>query len=287
LVDEPGNTGDRFRRIRVGVALPSGGAPDDDDRTAQLDAFCAALADALGVVVTPHGFAHYSELLDAMHAGDAELAWLPPVVALRAAARGRTLPIALPVRGGASTFWSALFAGPSSRLRTPADLVEARTAWVDRHSAAGYLVIRAELRAQGVDLARAIGPEAFLGSHDAVVHAVLAGAVDVGATFAYADTKSSPVSRAAWGNAQVRVLALAGPIPADVFAASIRMPARMIRSVQRALCSGKSPALRRATEELFSAEGFLEARAEHLDPLSRLLGHMVEDPRTNSVPPPR
>src|SRR6185436_3814664 len=109
-----------------------------------------------------------------------DIAWLPPVIAQRAAARGRTIPIALPIRGGTSSFHSALFTRAGSRLRSSQDLERVRAAWVDRQSAAGYLVIRAQIRAQGVNLERAFASEVFLGSHEAVVKAVSAGDVDVG-----------------------------------------------------------------------------------------------------------
>ncbi len=277
-------SGDSFERVRVGVALSADDA-EDDTRRAQLDAFCEALSGALGLVVTGRRYRHYQELLDEMHAGELDLAWLPPVVALKATARGRTIPIALPVRAGASSFHGALFCRPDYPAKNAKELSGARVAWVDRQSAGGYLVIRAALKAEGVDLTRAFAHEAFLGSHDAVVHAVLAGAVDVGATFAYLDLKRS-VTRAAWGNAAVKVLALAGPIPADVVAATIRMPVAMIRKVQAALCSG-GDALTKAGLDLFSAEAFVPSKPEHLDALEKLMSHLGEDPRATSIPPPR
>jgi phosphonate transport system substrate-binding protein len=277
-------TGDSFERVRVGVALSADDA-EDDSRRAQLDAFCEALSAALGLVVTGRRYRHYQELLDEMHAGALDLAWLPPVVALKATARGRTIPIALPVRAGTSSFHGALFCRPDYPADSAKALSGARVAWVDRQSAGGYLVIRAALKAEGVDLTRAFAHEAFLGSHDAVVHAVLAGAVDVGATFAYLDAKRA-VTRAAWGNAPVKVLALAGPIPADVVAATIRMPVAMIRKVQNALCGG-GDALKKAGLALFAAESFVPAKPEHLDALEKLLAHLGEDPRPTSIPPPR
>jgi phosphonate transport system substrate-binding protein len=278
------NTGDSFRRVRVGVAL-SADDSEDDTRRAQLDAFCDALADALGLVVTGQRYRHYQELLDGMHAGELDLAWLPPVVALRATSRGRTIPIALPVRAGVSSFHGALFCRPSFAADSAKALRGVRVAWVDRQSAGGYLVIRASLKSEGVDLAKAFAHEAFVGSHDAVVHAVLTGAVDVGATFAYVDEQRA-ITRAAWGNADVKVLALAGPIPADVVAATIRMPVAMIRKVQTALCSG-GDLLRLAGLDLFSAEAFIEAKPEHMAALQKLQTHLAEDPRATSIPPPR
>jgi phosphonate transport system substrate-binding protein len=275
-------TGDRFRRLRVGVAART--SSGDDALGADLGAFAAALGARLGIVVTGHPFAHYADLLDAMHDGDVDLGWLPPVVAVRAQARGRTLPIALPVRDGASTFFGALFASSGSAIRAANDLAGARVAWVDRQSAAGYLVVRASLRAQGVDLERAFASESFLGSHAAVVDAVIRGAADVGATFAYTEPNAA-VKRAGWGRADVRVLGLAGPIPCDVLAASIGVPVALIRAVQRAIGPEATPELRAASRPLLDTDTFVEARPEHLDPLCALLSHMAEE-RPLTIPPP-
>jgi phosphate/phosphite/phosphonate ABC transporter binding protein len=271
--------------IRIGITVPEG---QDSARLqhSRLDAFAEALAASVGFEVTGKVYANYREILDAMHAGAVDVAWLPPVIALRAAARGRTLPIALPVRGGTSFFSSALFTRPGSPLKSPADLHRVSAAWVDQQSAAGYLVVRASLRAQGVDLGRAFATESFLGSHDAVVQAVLSGAVDVGATFAHLDAAHQRVTRGGWGTATPQVIAYAGPIPADVVAASIRMAAPQIRAVQRALCGGESPELLRTASMLLGAEGFVPARSEHLDPLNHLLGYLEDVRHDSSIPPP-
>ena len=271
--------------IRIGITVPEG---HDAARLqhSRLDAFAEALAAAVGFEVTGKVYGNYREILDAMHAGAVEMAWLPPVIALRAAARGRTLPIALPVRGGTSFFSSALFTRPGSPLKSPADLFRVSAAWVDKQSAAGYLVVRASLRAQGIDLGHAFAAESFLGSHEAVVQAVLSGAIDVGATFAHLDAAQQRVTRGGWGTATPQVIAYAGPIPADVVAASIRMPAPQIRAVQRALCGGTSAELLRTASMLLGAEGFVPARSEHLDPLNHLLGYLEDIRHDSSIPPP-
>jgi phosphonate transport system substrate-binding protein len=271
-------------RLRIGVAAPAappGAEPGGD----ALDDFCDALSAALGTEVSAHSFAGYRALLDAMHAGDADLAWLPPVIALKATARGRTIPIALPVRGGVASFSTALFTRETSVLRDPQDLRGVRAAWVDRESAAGYVVIRASLRARGVNVDRVFTAESFLGSHEAVVRAVESGAADVGATFVHLDPETGKVRRAGWGYAKMRVIAVAGPIPSDVVAASIRMPVSTIRAVQRALMDPADRALAAAARALLDAEGFVEARSEHLDALTGLLSHL-DEVRFASIPPP-
>ena len=280
--DEPG-------AARLGSIPPPGGvAGAAMAARAKLDLFCEALAAALGQPVEAYGLAHYRELLEAMHDGGLDVAWLPPIIALRAAARGRTLPIAIPVRGGSASFSSALFTQPGSRIKQASHLGGARAAWVDRQSAAGYLVIRATLRSQGHDLDRIFKSEAFLGSHEAVVDAVLCGDADVGATFVTQSPSTGLIVHAGWGSASTQIVAVGGPIPSDVIAASIRVPVPTIRAVQRALCAGADVTLRGAASRLLGAESFVVPSAEHLDPLSRLLEYL-DDPTTPTsvLPPPR
>jgi phosphonate transport system substrate-binding protein len=271
-------------RIRVGIAMPA------EDGAAHalvphLDAFCAALSAAVGAAVTGQRLDHYRDLLEAVHAGHIDLAWLPPIISVRASSMGRTIPIALPLRDGAAWFSSILFTRKGSPLRAPADLAGARAAWVDRQSAAGYQVIRASLRADGIDLDRAFGDERFLGSHEAMVEAVLSGEADVGATWGHLGP-AGQIKSAGWGSAEVHVLALAGPIPADVIAAGIRLPVAQIRAVQRALCASPSPALKEAAARVFNAQGFVQAKPEHMAAITKLLEYM-DDPRGDGEGPRR
>lgn len=162
LSSRSGPSSDQPIAIRVGVTVLEG---SESARTqqARLESFCESLSEAVGSPVSAHGFGHYRDLLEAMHEGKVDVAWLPPVIALRATARGRTIPIALPIRGGVASFSSALFTRPGSAIKSPRDLIAVRAAWVDKQSAAGYLVIRGSLRAQGVNLERAFAAESFLG----------------------------------------------------------------------------------------------------------------------------
>jgi phosphate/phosphite/phosphonate ABC transporter binding protein len=252
-------------RVRVGVTLMS------SCTRLHLDAFCSALADASGLDVTGVGVWYNSRLLEALDVGDVDIAWLPPILAAQAAYDGRAVPIAIPVRGGVSFYSTALFAPEASPLRSAEDLRGARAAWVDRQSASGYLLIRAELRAAGVDLDRAFAENRFMGSHEAVVRAVIDGAADVGATFVYLDAKRGAPKRAGWGRAKVRVIAHAGPIPADVVAANTRFPSQHSRLVQQLLLSGSHAGLCAATRTLLGTEIFTPPVSSHLEKLTALL----------------
>jgi phosphonate transport system substrate-binding protein len=248
--------------LRIGVAMSSssesiGGSPTGPTPS-QLDALCRALAPRIGIAVTAQAFSDYRALLSAINRGDADLAWLPPLVALRSASAGRTLPIVLPIRGGAAWYASALFAQPNITVSSIRDLRSVRVAWVDPQSTAGFLVIRAWMRAQQIDFNLAFSQQTFFGSHAAVVQAVLRGHADVGATYAHLDHSLKNIRSAAWGSAPVQVIAMAGPIPNDVLSASIRLPVSTIRSIRDALIH-QDDALRAATSALLNAEGFIAA----------------------------
>jgi phosphonate transport system substrate-binding protein len=271
---ERGNNGEERSpsKLCVGIALTT-----DPGTTRQLlDEFCRALAVATGAEVTARGMWHYHRLLEALDTGEVDLAWLPPILALNATARRRVIPLVLPVRNGVSAYSTALFTRPDSRIRTIADLDAARAAWVDRQSAAGYQIIRAYLRTRGVDLDRAFCADQFLGAHDAVARAVLDGEADVGATFVYMDPDGGGIRHAGWGKSPVHIVAHAGPIPSDVIAATIRMPAGVSRLVQRVLVEGGNPELERTARALLGAEGFVAPLPEHLEPLESLLGGLDE-----------
>jgi phosphonate transport system substrate-binding protein len=165
-------------RIAVGIA-----STDPGPTRALLEGFCAALSTASNLRVTAVGVGHYHTLLEAIEKGEVDVAWLPPILATQAATKGLVVPIALPVRNGFCCYSTALFTREESSLYTPRDLNGCRGAWVDKQSAAGFLIIRAHLRSMGIDLARAFASDQFLGSHSAVARAVTAGDADVGATF--------------------------------------------------------------------------------------------------------
>ncbi len=279
--------------VRVGVALTATATATGKSEVnatvlrPRLASFVAALSAAIGVPTEPRAFPDYPALLEAMREGEVDVAWLPPVIALRAAAAGRALPIALPVRRGVSSFYTALFTQVGSPIQRPADLRGVRAAWVDRNSASGFLVIRAALRAQGVKLESAFSTESFVGSHDAVVRAVRSGTAEVGATYVHHDARAGGVWRAGWGDESVHVIARVGPIPSDVIAAGVHVPVPRIRQVQRALVSGESAELAAAANLLLEAESFVEATSEHLAPLEALLGFLEDTAeRWSSVMPP-
>ena len=257
------------RTKRRGVSAPG-------PTRGELDAFCEALSQSTGLGITPYAAPRYDRLLRRLHLGEVELAWLPPVVAL-SALRDEALPVALPVRGETPWFWTALFTGPDSEIRTLADLRRARAVWVAGDSASGYLVIRAALRAEGFDPDRGFESERFTESHEDVVRAVLADPRAVGATYMHLDADGE-LLRAGWGGARVRELKRAGPIPGDVLAAAKNLPPHSRTAIARALETPDDELLD-AMSTLFSAKRFVPAERAHLAHLEALGRYLIRERR--------
>jgi phosphonate transport system substrate-binding protein len=242
--------------------------------------------------VVAHGLWHYHHLLEGLADDELHIVWLPPVLALRATARARCVPIAIPVRHGVSTYATALFSRADSSIRSLDDVRGGvRAAWVDRQSAAGYLIIRALLRSQGVDLEQAFVHEKFLGTHDAVAAAVREGEVDVGATFAYphAELGMRSPKAAGWGHDDVNVIAYVGSIPSDIIAANCRLPPAVRNKVQQALVELDDKALAAAARALLGADRFVAPTPEHLSKLYDILDNLEEQqgPAHSLFPPAR
>lgn len=265
-------------RLSVGIALTT-----DPDRTrGELERFCGALGDALGIEAQARGVWHYHHLLEALSDGEVDLVWLPPVLALRATADRHSVPIALPVRHGVSTYSAALFTRADSEVRGIEDLKKGVTAaWVDRQSAAGYLIIRALLRSKGLDLGAAFCHEKFLGTHDAVADAVFEGEVDVGATFVYLDPDASTGApkKAGWGERAAHMICFAGPIPSDVLAVRRKLAPDLQHRIQQVLVGPVAPKVVASARRLLSADGFVAPDRVHLERLTEILNNL-ESPRS-------
>lgn len=260
--------------VRVGAALPA--ANQDNAKIAsaafrvRLEAFCRALQDVTGMNVIARTWPDYQGLLSAVAQGEADIAWLPPRPAVQAMDHGWARPLVLPVRGRSSMFHAALYTRADGPIKTLKDLRGKRVAWVDPHSAAGCTVMRAWLRKQGVDPERTFSREGYGGSHHGVVAMVMAGKADVGAGYAHLDESGNVIS-AAWGNAPMRVLGLAGPIPSDVLAVATSVQQEIAARIQRVLTGDVDTVLRGAALALFEADRFEAAKSADLEPLRWLL----------------
>jgi phosphonate transport system substrate-binding protein len=191
------------------------------------------------VELEPRPLDTYPELLACMDKGEADVAWLPPISFILLERRKKVTPLVSHHRGGRAEFHSVLLVRTASKIHTIAGLKGARAAWVDKHSAAGYVLARIQLAALGLDPRTELASERFYGSHDAVVRAVVGEKADFCATYARLDRAGAP-ARGAWmdlpgAEAAVRVLATFGTIPSDVIATRADLDPETRSMVRQAL----------------------------------------------------
>jgi phosphate/phosphite/phosphonate ABC transporter binding protein len=193
-------------------------APAAKSAQRKMAEFARCLGRLAKVELTPRAFATYDDLTQAMFRGEIDLEWLPPIPFLALADR-RSIAVLASVRK--APYRSAILVAAGSPLRRPESLVGARAAWVDRHSASGFVLPRIKLARAGLDPGTAFAAEKFHGSHEAVVQAVVSGEADFGATWAQATPPRNVTGP--WSStvleAGVRVLSVSGSIPPDVIAA--------------------------------------------------------------------
>jgi phosphonate transport system substrate-binding protein len=238
--------------------------------SALLEAVCEELTKRTSQPISARVLRTYDKLLDAMRGGEVHLAWAPPLVAIDLERADAAKVRLCSRRAGKRDYSSAIFAKKGT-LTKLAELEGKRMAWVAKESAAGYVVPRLRLSAEGFDPTKLFSEEVFRRTHEAVVRAVLAGDSDAGATYvSFGDDKEVPVS-AGWveagaTNDDVTILATAGPIPTDVIAISTNLEGARAEAVADAMRELGEP-----IRALLNADGFDQPEASHFDELRKLV----------------
>jgi len=196
----------------------------DEAVPAALDRFCSKLSFTTGVNVQPMVLSSYAALLERARAGEAQMVWAPPLIAIDLEDEKVASPVVLVQRSTRKGYHAALVARSDSGLRSVDDLVGVRAGWVSPESASGYFVPRWHLRSMGKDLKQVFSEERFCGTHEAVMRAVSDGSVDVGATHVGLDPVTGKLAAAPW-------LTLRTCRTCASSSSSVRSPATSSRSV--------------------------------------------------------
>lgn len=202
--------------LTFGYAIRDARATTQNAMT-ELAAFVGDLAER---ELQPVALESYDELTQRLNRGELDLAWVPPVPLISLARAGRVVPLVTIHRDQLVHYRSTVIVASSAPATKLEELAHLRAAWVDPHSAAGYVLARIELARRGIG-SSALGVETFFGSHDAVVRAVATNRADFGATFARLDREGAATGPWIDGGLgdSVRVLATFGEIPPDAIAA--------------------------------------------------------------------
>jgi phosphonate transport system substrate-binding protein len=239
--------------------------------------FARCLGRLAAIDLRDSPFETYDELTQAMARGELDLAWLPPICFVALASRQRIASLAS-VRN--APYRSAIIVAADSPVRGPRGLFGARAAWVDRHSASGFVLPRIKLARAGLDPCTAFVSERFCGSHDAVVSAVVSGDADFGATWARATPPrniTGPWSRTPGLEAGVRVLSLSAAVPPDVIGAR----ADLAKTARKAIVASLKTIYdekqsRWLVRDLFGTEAFYRPDLDLYDALREAVAEAFE-----------
>ncbi|HXU71984.1 MAG TPA: PhnD/SsuA/transferrin family substrate-binding protein [Polyangia bacterium] len=274
----------------MGAALTFGisrsHAGHDLDAGAHLfaDALATRLGRRIAVTVTPD----YERLLDGLLVGGVSIAWMPPLLHVRAAMKGAPLAC-VSQRGGALAYRAALIVRGDSHRTSVRGLRGARAAWADPYSASGYLFPQLHLLAAGVDPRYDLAAERYYGSAAAACRAVADGDADVCAH--YVSDRAGAARDERWKLAQLelrqslgdhvggelRILDVTDPIPPDGMVLAPPLDGRLQAAARDALLSlHDDDAGARALHTLVQAERLMPVTGDVVKIIARLRAHVPQ-----------
>jgi len=265
-------SGTRPPEFRFGVLSSVVGSP------AGLGGLEERLQSRLGVPVRVEVLDRYEDLGNRVLQGSLEAALLPPLEYVRTRGRDPCIQARLTsvVHGGVR-YSSFLVARKDSRIRRLEDLRGARGAFVSPESASGWLFAWRRMQEAGLDPWKDLAEVRFLGSHAAVIQAVLEGRSDLGATF---DAALVAAQQVGWDTSTLSLVALGGRIPFDAVVVSPTLPLDLEQSFLDAL-SGldtTTPEGRAALSALDHYNGFVPTDDSFYDDVRRVAEEVLQDP---------
>ncbi len=180
-----------------------------------------------------------------------DLAWLGTSTYVVEREKTPMIPLVRPIWSGKTGYAGILFTLEGSGIGKLEDLRGKRLAFVDEQSASGYVYPANLLRDAGFDVAQDFAATDFLGSHDAVLMAVLLGEYDAGAVFERAYFTVADRAR----RMRLRVLAQTEDIPGEPIVAGTHLDAALVAEVRAAFLRIKTDRLQEtALRDLFGFE---------------------------------
>jgi len=203
----PASPDDGSRPVVNFAHVPSISASEKLD---QLEPLKQYLEEELSIEFRIHFAEDYSSVVDRLNQGDYDFATLGPLSYVNAAREGN-LDVALqPIRNGDTTYRSILFTSKNSSVKVLSDLEGKRFAFVDQHSASGYLFPRAYMMKHGIDPDQDLSSYSFMGSHTDVVIGVWLEKYAAGAV--YEDAREDQTNAESILS-ETQVIARTDPIP--------------------------------------------------------------------------
>ncbi|WP_162800390.1 phosphate/phosphite/phosphonate ABC transporter substrate-binding protein [Acetobacterium bakii] len=125
----------------------------------------------------------YDALSNGMKDGIIDVAWFSPFAYVTAHNKIGIEPLVSPKVNGKVSYNGCIITRQDSGIHSLDDLKGRSFAYVDEGSASGYLYSRHLIKSEGMNPDKLFSRNAFMGSHDAVIKAVLSREYDAGATY--------------------------------------------------------------------------------------------------------
>jgi phosphate/phosphite/phosphonate ABC transporter binding protein len=257
-------------------------APEATDEAKQtMTDLATRIGARAGVDIAVTALPSYERVTQLVHKGNLDLAWVSPIPFIALQRSGSVVPLVAPFRGGMH-YHGALVTAAGADFQGLAGLAGKRVAWVDRYSAAGFVVARIELAKAGLDPRTAFASQRLYGSHEAAVRAVVEGRADVAATFVRL-APNGAVIQGPWTHMpgveeKLRIFATFGEIPPDVIAARASLDPAVRDRVEEAFLSlGSDVAGRALLGKVFGAEELFKVDLERYEALRNAAVEAVQE----------
>ncbi len=270
--------------LTFGISRSHAGRDLDAGARQFADALASRAGHRIAVTITPD----YERLLDGVLLGGVSIAWMPPLLHVRAALKGALLAC-VSQRHGALAYRAALLVRADSHRTTVRSLRGARAAWADPYSASGYLFPQLHLLAAGVDPRYDLASERHHGSAAAACRAVVDGDADVCAH--YISDGAGAARDDGWQlghlelrqtlgdhvGAQLRILDVTDPIPPDGMVLAPPLDGHVQAVLRDALLSLHDAAAgARALHTLLQAERLMPVTGDVVKIIARLRAHVPQ-----------
>ncbi len=177
------------------------------------------------------------------------------------------IPLVRPVNlNGESTYRGYLYVRKDSGIRTVADMLGKKFAFVEKATTAGYIFPLAYLKKQGItDLDTYFSEYFFAGSHDASLDAVLNGKADIGASkntvFNWMRASDPRIDR------EILILAESSDVPSNGLCVRPDLEEALKKQLKEALLNLDKTSRGKAVLEKYKALRFIETTVGDYQPV--------------------
>lgn len=230
------------------------------------------LSEEMPMRVEPFVATDYTGVIEAMRAGKLDVAFFPPAAYVLAERKANAEVILKSFFNGHAQYHGAIITRTNSKIKTLQDLKDKTVAFVDPVSTSGAIYPRVMLLNAGIVPEKHFKRLIYAGGHDAAVLAVLHGKVDAAATY----TNDPHGKDSAWTNsltnpkdrAQIRMVAVTKPIPADNIAVRKDLDPKVINQIKQTFLKlSETPEGRKRVREIYQVDGFVEGKPADYAPV--------------------